>query len=124
MIREDEEVSQLAREYLQADGVQVLTGHKALRCERRGDAKSIVVEHQGQEVRIEFDALICAVGRVARLPCVLLYPLPRRVCFSIRSLSFGSQLTAHSVQRSTTTTRPRRARQRPPAHIARRATTT
>ena len=67
MIREDEDVSQLAREYLQADGVQVLTGHKALRCENRGDVKSIIVEHQSKEVRIEFDALICAVGRVARL---------------------------------------------------------
>jgi pyruvate/2-oxoglutarate dehydrogenase complex dihydrolipoamide dehydrogenase (E3) component len=34
MAREDEEVSALARDALAADGVQVLTGHKALRCER------------------------------------------------------------------------------------------
>lgn len=67
MVREDPEVSELARQALQADGVQVLTGHKALRCERSGDTKAIVVEHAGQEHRIEFDALICAVGRVARL---------------------------------------------------------
>ncbi len=67
MIREDEEVSALARTSLQADGVSVLTGHKALRCEMQGQTKSILVEHQGQEVRIEFDALLCAVGRVARL---------------------------------------------------------
>ncbi len=39
MVREDVEVSQLALESLQADGVQVLTGHKALRCEREGDRK-------------------------------------------------------------------------------------
>ena len=35
MIREDEEVSKLAKASLEADGVQVLTGHKALRCELR-----------------------------------------------------------------------------------------
>ena len=67
MVREDPEVSELARQALQADGVQLLTGHKALRCERSGDTKAIIVEHAGQERRIEFDALICAVGRVARL---------------------------------------------------------
>ena len=67
MVREDEEVSVLAREALQADGVQVLTGHKALRCERRGDDKILVVSTQGREVAIVFDTLVCAVGRVARL---------------------------------------------------------
>jgi len=67
MIREDVEVSELAKAALQADGVRVLTGHKALRCESTDGHKSIVVEHQGQELQIEFDALVCAVGRVARL---------------------------------------------------------
>lgn len=67
LLREDAEVSQLALEALQADGVQVLTGHKALRCERAGDETCIVVEHAGVEQRIAFDQLICAVGRVARL---------------------------------------------------------
>jgi len=67
MIREDEEVSALARDALAADGVQVLTSHKALRCEKIGDAKTLVLEHQGSEKPIEFDQLICAVGRVARL---------------------------------------------------------
>ena len=57
MIREDEEVSALAKQSLQANGVAVLTGHKALRCEKVGDSKVLVVEHQGQEQRIEFDAL-------------------------------------------------------------------
>ena len=67
MIREDVEVSELARQSLQADGVKVLTGHKALRCEKTGDVKAIIVESAGKEIRIEFDALVCAVGRVARL---------------------------------------------------------
>ena len=46
---------------------QVLTQHQALRCEKVGDTKVLVVTHQGVERRIEFDALLCAVGRVARL---------------------------------------------------------
>jgi pyruvate/2-oxoglutarate dehydrogenase complex dihydrolipoamide dehydrogenase (E3) component len=67
MIREDEEVSAYARKALEADGVAVLTGHKALRCEKDGEDKFIVVEAGGQEKRIGFDLLLCAVGRVARL---------------------------------------------------------
>jgi pyruvate/2-oxoglutarate dehydrogenase complex dihydrolipoamide dehydrogenase (E3) component len=67
MLKEDEEVSALAKSALQADGVQVLTGHKALRCERNGERRFIVVESGGAEKRIEFDQLLCAVGRNARL---------------------------------------------------------
>jgi pyruvate/2-oxoglutarate dehydrogenase complex dihydrolipoamide dehydrogenase (E3) component/uncharacterized membrane protein YdjX (TVP38/TMEM64 family) len=67
MVREDEEVSELAKASLVADGVQVLTGHKALRCEMVNGDKTLVVEHAGAEKRIVFDQLLCAVGRVARL---------------------------------------------------------
>ncbi|MDP3756547.1 FAD-dependent oxidoreductase [Polaromonas sp.] len=67
MLREDVEVSELARQALAADGVRVLTGHKALRCETSGGVKALVVEHGGSEQRLDFDQLICAVGRVARL---------------------------------------------------------
>ena len=67
LLGEDPEVSVLARDALQADGVQVLTGHRALRCERRGEDKILVTTCRGQEVAIVFDALVCAVGREARL---------------------------------------------------------
>ncbi len=67
MIREDEEVSSLAKASLEVDGVAVLTGHKALRCEIVNGEKTLVVEHGGAEQRIAFDQLLCAVGRVARL---------------------------------------------------------
>ena len=67
MIREDVEVSELARASLAADGVEVLTDHKAVRCEKEGEHKYIVVEHDGQSQRIEFDTLLCAVGRSSRL---------------------------------------------------------
>jgi pyruvate/2-oxoglutarate dehydrogenase complex dihydrolipoamide dehydrogenase (E3) component len=67
LFREDEEVSKIAEASLAKDGVHVMIGHKALRCERDGEKKFIIVEHEGRELRLEFDALICAVGRTARL---------------------------------------------------------
>lgn len=67
MAREDEEVSELAKQALMADGVDVRVGHKALRCETIDGEKTLIVEHQGQEQRIAFDQLLCAVGRSARL---------------------------------------------------------
>jgi pyruvate/2-oxoglutarate dehydrogenase complex dihydrolipoamide dehydrogenase (E3) component/uncharacterized membrane protein YdjX (TVP38/TMEM64 family) len=67
MGREDEEVSAHARQALEADGVRVLTGHKALRCETDAAGKWLVVEAAGAEQRLPFDELLCAVGRSARL---------------------------------------------------------
>ena len=68
--REDEDVSALALAALQTDGVRVLSGHQALRCEKTGDTKMLWVScktHRSQEIALEFDQLICAVGREARL---------------------------------------------------------
>ncbi len=67
MAREDEEVSELVQESMRSDGVTILTSHNAIRCEKDGDAKRLVVEKDGVETIIEFDALLCAVGRQARL---------------------------------------------------------
>jgi len=67
MSREDEEVSAFAKSSLEEDGVHVMTGHSALRCERNGEEKFVVVEHKGEEKRLRYDVLICAVGRSARL---------------------------------------------------------
>lgn len=71
LMREDPDVSAAARDALEREGIRILTGHRALRCEREagasGEQKFIVLGHSGGEVRIEFDTLLCAVGRVARL---------------------------------------------------------
>ena len=67
MRREDEDVSALAQDSLIQDGVILLTSHNAVRCEKEGGVKRLIVEHEGQESVVEFDALICAVGREARL---------------------------------------------------------
>lgn len=67
MAREDEEVSAFAKTSLENDGVSVLTGHSALRCVQDGEGKAVIVEENGVEKRIDYDVLICAVGRSARL---------------------------------------------------------
>ena len=67
LLNEDGEVSAFVRTALEADGVQVLTDHQALRCEKSDSNKTLWAVHQGQEISIPFDALICAVGRTARL---------------------------------------------------------
>ena len=67
MVKEDEEVSALARSILEADGVTVLTQHKAVRCEKGDAGKVLMVDHQDKEHAIPFDVLLCAVGRTARL---------------------------------------------------------
>ncbi len=61
--REDPEFSELVAQRMRADGVELLAGHKAVRFLPE---KVLVCEHEGREVRVPFDALLCAVGRVAR----------------------------------------------------------
>ncbi len=67
LIREDDEVAAHALASMVRDGVKVLAGHKALRFDISGDVKALIVEHGGTEKRIEYDQIICAVGRAARL---------------------------------------------------------
>jgi pyruvate/2-oxoglutarate dehydrogenase complex dihydrolipoamide dehydrogenase (E3) component/uncharacterized membrane protein YdjX (TVP38/TMEM64 family) len=67
IIKEDLEVSKFAHEALTQSGVNILTSHQALRCEARDGKKFIVVKHNDTEIDIEYDELLCAVGRSARL---------------------------------------------------------
>ena len=65
MIREDPEVSALVQKKFEAEGVEVLVNHKALKVVVEKGEKYLVVESAGQEKRIAFDEILCAVGRVA-----------------------------------------------------------
>src|SRR5438874_3486255 len=67
LIREDPDAAATVASALAADGVTLLTGHKAIRIDKDGSAGSITVESAGQEQRIEYDALLCAVGRLPRV---------------------------------------------------------
>ena len=63
--REDPEVSEMVRKKFVEEGIAVLTGHKANQFLLEEGRKILVCESEGREVRIEFDVLLCAVGRVA-----------------------------------------------------------
>ena len=65
--REDPEVSELVAERFRAEGIEVLTSHKALRFVVEDGEKVLIAEHEGRERRIPFDGLLVAVGRVANL---------------------------------------------------------
>ncbi len=65
MIREDPEFSALVTKRFRAEGIDVLTGHKAKEVRGEGGTKVVVVEHDGHDKRIECDEILCAVGRVA-----------------------------------------------------------
>ena len=67
LLREDAEVSDLVTERFRAEGIAVLVGHKAERVEIVDGERQLVATHEGREVRIPFDALLVAVGRVANL---------------------------------------------------------
>jgi pyruvate/2-oxoglutarate dehydrogenase complex dihydrolipoamide dehydrogenase (E3) component/uncharacterized membrane protein YdjX (TVP38/TMEM64 family) len=64
LIREDPEVSELVRERFEKEGVNVLVGHKAKQVVIEGGRKLLLCESEGKGVGVEFDQLLCAVGRV------------------------------------------------------------
>jgi len=66
LVREDPEISDMVMAKFRAEGVAVLVNHKARQFLVENGQKVLVCEHQGRDVRIEFDQLLCAVGRVAR----------------------------------------------------------
>ena len=67
MIREDPEFSALVAQRFQAEGIEVLVGHKAKEVCVEGGEKVVVVEHEGGEKRIACDEILCAVGRAANV---------------------------------------------------------
>jgi pyruvate/2-oxoglutarate dehydrogenase complex dihydrolipoamide dehydrogenase (E3) component/uncharacterized membrane protein YdjX (TVP38/TMEM64 family) len=67
LMREDPEVSELVTERFRAEGIAVLVSHKAKQFVIEMGEKILIAEHDGRDVRIPFDGLLVAVGRVANL---------------------------------------------------------
>lgn len=67
MPREDPEVSQLVTDKFRQQGISVLTSHKLLRFEMQDGVKTMVAETDGNEVRVEFDHVLLAIGRKANV---------------------------------------------------------
>ncbi len=67
MIREDPEVSEMVTRRFREEGIDVLLDHRAKQFLIENGEKVLLAEHQGRDVRIAFDAVLVAVGRVANL---------------------------------------------------------
>ena len=65
MMREDPEVAEMVTARFRAEGIDVLVNHRAKQFVVENGVKVLIAEHDGKDVRIAFDALLCAVGRVA-----------------------------------------------------------
>ncbi|MBS1133814.1 MAG: dihydrolipoyl dehydrogenase, partial [Burkholderiaceae bacterium] len=65
LMREDVEVSDLIGARFAAEGVRVHAGHKAQRFLIDGGEKVLIADQDGREVRLAFDEVLVAVGRVA-----------------------------------------------------------
>ncbi|HIF9313104.1 TPA: dihydrolipoyl dehydrogenase [Photobacterium damselae] len=73
LIREDSDAAKLVQDSLIADGVEIKLEHKAMRFESIVDAngktmgKVYLDFHNDQQVTVEFDAVLLALGRVANV---------------------------------------------------------
>jgi pyruvate/2-oxoglutarate dehydrogenase complex dihydrolipoamide dehydrogenase (E3) component/uncharacterized membrane protein YdjX (TVP38/TMEM64 family) len=60
LAREDPEISEMIRRRFAEEGIEVLLGHRA----KRFEGKTLVCESHGREVRVGFDQVLCALGRL------------------------------------------------------------
>jgi len=66
MGREDPEVAAMVKQRFEEEGVRVLVNHRAKKFANENGQKTMIVEHEGADISIEFDELLVAVGRTAR----------------------------------------------------------
>jgi pyruvate/2-oxoglutarate dehydrogenase complex dihydrolipoamide dehydrogenase (E3) component/uncharacterized membrane protein YdjX (TVP38/TMEM64 family) len=62
--REDPEISRMVADRFVAEGITVLAGHEAKAFRIENGQKVLIAAHGGSEVRIAFDQVLVAVGRV------------------------------------------------------------
>jgi dihydrolipoamide dehydrogenase len=65
LIREDSDVSDIVMAKFRQEGIDVLVEHTAKQFIFENGEKILIAEHQGQEVRIPFDQVLLAIGRIA-----------------------------------------------------------
>jgi pyruvate/2-oxoglutarate dehydrogenase complex dihydrolipoamide dehydrogenase (E3) component/uncharacterized membrane protein YdjX (TVP38/TMEM64 family) len=65
LMREDPEISDMVAKRFAAEGVDLRVDHKAKEFRIADGRKLLICEHQGRDVHVEFDEVLCAVGRVA-----------------------------------------------------------
>ncbi|CAA9891222.1 Pyridine nucleotide-disulfide oxidoreductase [Candidatus Methylobacter favarea] len=65
LMREDEEISDRVAEKFRKDGINVLLEHTAKQFISENGEKILIAEHQGKVLRIPFDQVLLAIGRMA-----------------------------------------------------------
>jgi pyruvate/2-oxoglutarate dehydrogenase complex dihydrolipoamide dehydrogenase (E3) component/uncharacterized membrane protein YdjX (TVP38/TMEM64 family) len=65
MVREDPEISEMVQKRFAEDGVDVRVGTKAQAFRMVDGSKTLIAEHDGEEIAIPFDEVLIAVGRAA-----------------------------------------------------------
>jgi pyruvate/2-oxoglutarate dehydrogenase complex dihydrolipoamide dehydrogenase (E3) component len=65
LIREDPEISDLVKQQFRKEGINVLVNHKAKAFRMENGERVLIAESGGKDVRVPFDQLLCAVGRIA-----------------------------------------------------------
>ena len=66
LTREDEDIAALIRRRFVDEGVDIRAGHRAREIIKKEGRKILICEHAGQTVEIEFDQILCALGRVGQ----------------------------------------------------------
>ena len=67
LMREDPEVSALVLQRFRDEGISVLLEHRARQFVIENGEKILIAEHRDTDIRVPFDAVLVAVGRVANL---------------------------------------------------------
>jgi len=67
LIREDDEVSEAVIAKFRQEGINVLVEHTAKEFIIENGEKILIAEHEGKELRIPFDQVLLAIGRVANV---------------------------------------------------------
>lgn len=65
MGREDPEIAEMIRKKFESEGVRVLTEHSAVEVIVEDGRKILICDNRGEKVRVEFDEILVAVGRMA-----------------------------------------------------------
>ena len=63
LAREDPEIARLIQRRFQEEGVDIRAGHRAQEVIQKDGRQRLICEHGGQSVELEFDRILCAVGR-------------------------------------------------------------
>ncbi len=64
MAKEDPDAAQLILAQFKDEGIEVLLNHSAKAVESFGEEKYLVCDHEGKEVKVVFDEMLIALGRV------------------------------------------------------------